>query len=281
MANSGRSRPANRNTERPVRRSGATPPGEQRPARKSQSARKRKRGGGIFLRLVTMFIIVAVFILGVAIFFKVTDIVVQGNSLYAAEDVIQASGIEKGDNLMTMNKASAAGKIMAVLPYVEQVHISRVLPGTVVLDIRESDAAYAVQAEDGTSWLINSSGKVLEQASTSAAEYPKLTGVTAQSPAPGSQIVTEQTENLAAAKEVLEQLENTEYLAQITEINVEKPYDIILEYGTQYEIRLGGSDEMAYKIQYLSSVIKQLDNSQGGVIDLTFEEEKVARFKPW
>lgn len=285
MANSGRRRPAGSQPERPVRQNQTAKRPVNQPVRRGTGQRRKKHGSALFLRLLTMFLIVAVFLFGIAIFFKVTEIQVQGNSLYTAEEVAAASGVELGDNLMTLNKAMAAGKIRAVLPYVENVRISRVLPGTVVLEIQETDAAYLVSSDDGTSWLMNGSGKMLERASTSAADYPRLTGVTAQAPESGSQIVCEETENLAAAKLVMEQLENTDFISQIAEINVEKPYDIFVWYGTQYQIRLGSIDEMAYKIQYLTSVLasleEQVGSDQGGEIDLTFEEEKVARFKPW
>ena len=252
----------------------------QQPRRKKHAS-TRRRHGGVLLRLLTMLVIVAVFILGVAIFFKVTDVQVTGNQKYTAEEVIAASGIQTGDNLMTLNKASIAGKLIALLPYVEQVHISRVLPDTVVLALEESDAAYAVTADDGTSWLVSASGKVLEQATVSAADYPKITGITLQSPQAGQQAVCEQTENLEAAKLVMEELESTSFISQITEINVEKTYDIVIWYGTQFEVELGGTDEMAYKIQFLGSILDQLKEEQGGTVDLTLEEKNSAIFTPW
>ena len=58
-----------------------------------------------------MLAVVAAIVFGVAIFFKVTTIEVQGNTLYSAEDVIAASGIEPGDNLLLVNKATTAGNI--------------------------------------------------------------------------------------------------------------------------------------------------------------------------
>lgn len=42
------------------------------------------------VRLIIMLAVVAAIVFGVAIFFKVTTIEVQGNTLYSAEDVIAA-----------------------------------------------------------------------------------------------------------------------------------------------------------------------------------------------
>jgi len=256
------------------------------PTRQRRSAARkepipRRRSGGVWRKLLALLVIVAVFILCVAIFFKVNEVRVQGNSLYSAQEVIDASGIQKGDNLMTLSKPVIAGKIMAALPYVEEVRIGRILPDKITLTVKESDAAFAVTDSAGGAWLMNSSGKILEQAPKSAATYPKITGVTAESPEVGKQIVCKQAENLNAALQVLSALEPTGFIAQVAEVNVEKTYDIVVWYQDKYEIRLGGTDELDYKIQYLTAVLGKMENYQTGVIDLTFEEEKVARFQPW
>ena len=78
-----------------------------------------------------------------------------------------------------------------------------------------------------------------------------------------------------------EELETTSFISQITEINVEKTYDIVIWYGTQFEVKLGGTDEMAYKIQFLASILDQLEGEQGGTVDLTLEEKNSAIFTPW
>ena len=72
-----------------------------------------------------MLAVVAAIVFGVAIFFKVTTIEVQGNTLYSAEDVIAASGIEPGDNLLLVNKATTAGNILAALEQQRLDHAAR------------------------------------------------------------------------------------------------------------------------------------------------------------
>ena len=55
-------------------------------------------------------------------------------------------------------------------------------------------------------------------------------------------------------------------------------------YGEQYEIDLGGTDELAYKFEYLEQILAELTSRQpdvSGQIDLTLQTEKVARFLPW
>lgn len=63
-------------------------------------------------------------------------------------------------------------------------------------------------------------------------------------------------------------------------INVEKDYDIIVQYDDRYTIRLGGTDDLAYKIQYLTSILAELSDFQAGTIDLTDAANKKATFQP-
>ena len=132
-------------------------------AGRNKQAKNRKVSSGVAPRLIIMLAVVAAIIFGVAIFFKVTTSEVQGNSIYSAEDVIAASGVEIGDNLLLVNKATTAGNILAALPYVEEVRgIVRSMPDTIVIQVKESEAAFAVQTDVNTTWLVNSRGKALE-----------------------------------------------------------------------------------------------------------------------
>ena len=319
----------------PVRRSGRSDAGKRRP------------GSGVGSRLLIMAAIVAAVIFGVAIFFKVNTVEVQGNVIYAAEEIRSASGIQKGDNLFTLNKEAAAGSIKASLPYVETVSIIRFLPDKIVIEVKESDATFAVTTDTNTTWLINSVGKALEQISDSAPgsaltaeptapdaeapveepveqpsenpdsenagedeaqqpsdtadtagrdtaaeasaadnsaiqadgkRIPRILGVTVNSPTVGSVVTATNPASLNAALAVIAELDGTGLLDHIVSINTEKEYDIVLQYDGRYEIRLGGTEELSYKIDYLTVILSKLSDFQAGVIDLTFSDSSEARF---
>lgn len=334
------------------------------PARRSgrSDAGKRRPSSGVGSRLLIMAAIVAAVIFGVAIFFKVNTVEVQGNTIYSAEEIRSASGIQKGDNLFTLNKEAAAGSIKASLPYVETVSIIRFLPDKIVIEVKESDATFAVTTDTNTTWLINSVGKALEQISDSAPDsaltaepaapdaeapveepveqpventdsenaggeeaqqpsenldaasgdqtqqpsdtadaagedttagssaadtsaiqadgkrIPRILGVTVNSPTVGSVVTATNPASLNAALAVIAELDGTGLLDHIVSINAEKEYDIVLQYDGRYEIRLGGTEELSYKIDYLTVILSKLSDFQAGVIDLTFSDSSEARF---
>ena len=115
---------------------------EARAAGKARQVRSSALG-----KLIIMLAVVAAIVFGVAIFFKVNTIEIQGNTVYSADQIIEASQIQQGDNLLTVNKALAVGNIKAALPYVEDVSIARSLPDGIIIQVRESVVSFAVMTD--------------------------------------------------------------------------------------------------------------------------------------
>ena len=107
---------------------------------------------------------------------------------------------------------------------------------------------------------------------------PRILGVTVNSPTVGSVVTATNPASLNAALAVIAELDGTGLLDHIVSINAEKEYDIVLQYDGRYEIRLGGTDDLAYKINYLTVILDRLSDFQAGTIDLTFTDSSEARF---
>lgn len=252
--------------------------------RTKRRGRRREHHTGFAGKLLILLAVVAAIVLGVAIFFRVRTVDVQGNSIYSKEQVVSVSGVEPGDNLLTLNRSSVTANIKVRLPYVQEVSVGLILPDTVVIQVQESDLACLVTAENGGSWYLNTDGRVLGSTVDGfTGQVVTLTGFTIQDPQTGRDAVAseEQSANLLAALEIVQEMEGTGLIEQVTEVNTEKIFDIELWCGEQYQILLGGTEEMEYKISYLKAVLEQLEAYQSGVIDLTFDEERKARFIPW
>ena len=237
--------------------------------------------------------VVAAFLLGVSVFFKVEKVVVYGNESYEAWTVRDASGIREGENLMTFGASAACNRIMEELPYVEKVRIGVSLPDTVKIYVTEYDVAYSVEAEDGSWWLITADGRVVEKIDLGrASAYAALKGVKLQNPVAGQQAVAadaapETTTNAAgeevtvpvlstakdrlkAAQTVMASLEKMDVLGQVASIDVTNPGDISLWYGIRFQVFLGGTRNMDKKIAWMKDTVDQLEDYQAGTLDLTF-----------
>ena len=147
------------------------------------------------LHLVTVVAVVLALTLGMAIFFKVEVIMVSGMEKYSAWDIREASGIEEGENLLTLNKAKASGKITTQLPYVDTVKIGIKLPDTVNIEITELTVVYAIEDTESGWWLMNANGVIVEQInSTIAQTYTRITGVQVEAPGVGQRAIAAEEE---------------------------------------------------------------------------------------
>ena len=125
---------------------------------------KRRKKRSVLFAPISFLIICAALAFGMSVFFRVSGIEVEGNAIYTKDEIIEASGIEEGDNLFFINRFSAISRIFSKLPYVEKAVINRSLPNKLVIVVTESHAIACVTAEDGT-WAIDRNCKLLSKVS--------------------------------------------------------------------------------------------------------------------
>lgn len=242
-----------------------------------------------FLHLATVLAVVLALILGMSIFFKVQTVTISGVQKYTAWDVRQAAGIANGENLMALSKAKISGNILAKLPYVSSVRVGIKLPGTVHIEITEMAVTYAVEDTQGTWWRISSDGRIAESVSTAEAQdYTRILGIRIETPQPAQQAIAQEpvpetdaqgetipitvlgAERLAAALDVLKELEKNGILGKAASVDVTNMGGLILWYGTQYKVLLAGIENMAYKIQSMCTAIEDLGSYNEGILDVRF-----------
>lgn len=97
--------------------------------RSSASARghrtRRRINPGVWKRILIMAAVVAAVVLSMVLFFRVRSVEVTGSAYYTADEIRAACGVAQGDNLLTLSRARIAGNIMAELPYVSTVQVTR------------------------------------------------------------------------------------------------------------------------------------------------------------
>ena len=265
----------------------------------------------LLVQLMTVLAVVAALMVGLSLFFKVKVITVSGTGVYSPYTIQEASGISEGENLLTLGRNRAASQILAKLPYVKSVRIGIKLPDTVNIEIVEDDVAYAIQSNTGIWWLMNSQGKVTEMVNKSIAKnYTQVLGVTLMDPAVGAigvateltadqtatvqettegETVPEETtaplptvtttavtgaQKLAAALEILTAMEDDDIVGAVASVDVSRLDDIVLWYGTQYQVNLGDANDpvhpLSYKVACMYDAILQMTDYTAGILDVSF-----------
>ena len=264
---------------------------------------KRSR---FILHLVTVAAVVFAIVLGMSIFFKVDKVQVSGCEKYSAWEISQASGIEIGSNLLGVSRAQVSGSIISNLPYVNKVRVGIILPDTVNIQIEELDIAYSAQDSQGYWWLMNSDGRIVgEVNAVTAKEYTQVLGIRLQVPEIGQQAAAEETDlvelplldedgdtvptqtesdeatesitvditaaqRLQVALSVLQVLGTNSISGQIDSVDVTNLNAIELWYDERFQINLGDSGQLDYKISALRATIDQMEAYESGHLDLSF-----------
>lgn len=228
-----------------------------------------------------MLVAVAVVLLLMLVFFRVDRFEVTGAVRYTTEEVADASGVTVGDVLMGVSKTRAASRILTKLPYVEQVVVTKLLPGTIRFEVVEDTAAAVVTSEFGAGWLINDSGKLLERMDeVTETAYPVITGTALLLPTAGSEADYDDAEKGKMAMKVLSSLEVLGLTGYVQEICVEDLENVTVTYQERLEVQLGDGSDLDYKLQYMTQAAAQLGTADRGVLDLSFAAGSQAVFHP-
>lgn len=120
--------------------------------------------------------------------------------------------------------------------------VGRVLPGH-GRHFRQGKPACLCRCDGhNTVWLISPSGKALERIDASLQEqYPQIIGVTLNNPTAGQTVTAVNQSALDAVLSLFSELDGTGILEHTASVNVEKEYDIVLQYDDRYEIDLGST----------------------------------------
>lgn len=250
-------------------------------ARKDRNRRRRRRGRfGFLYKLLSFLIIFAAILAGCVAFFRVNQVVVTGNSRYSAQEVIAASGVELGDNLFLVNRPQTAQRILSQLPYVENAVPVHRLPDTVELHITECVPAAAVRSE-GSWWLMDARGKLLEQGTKSiAGTLPEVLGLHPLDPAVGEWTavdITEQT-RLEGLRQLLTALNARGMAGSVTDfIDVSASNVIYFGYGEELTVAVpmeGDFDLRVFSFQRVLETFAQRGETVTGTLDLTYGDSE-------
>lgn len=282
---------------------------QQRKARREANEEKRRRQAApaviytepkafnrrrFAMQLLIMAAVVAAFVMGISVFFKVETIKVSGAEVYDPWSVREAAGIKEGDGLLTFSRPRAGAQIKAKLPYVKSVRFGIKLPDTVNIIIEEEDVVYAVKDTTGAWWLVSSEGRVVAQAGGRATSYTQILGVILENPSPNTQAVAQESvpistgeegdvtlpptttgaRRLEVALQIVSALEANDIVGAAASVDVTHLEDMILWYGTRYQVNLGDAADTVHSIEYkiacMNDVILQLSEYQSGILDISF-----------
>ena len=124
--------------------------------------RRNRRTSMLFNALAVMTVIVFLAAVYVTVFFHVKEIVVKGESPYAASHISDVCVFAKGDNILFIDAPTSEKAIVSQLPYIENCTIKRRLPATVEINVTHANVVGVADTGYRQWGVVSGSGKILE-----------------------------------------------------------------------------------------------------------------------
>ena len=216
-------------------------------------------------------------IIGASAFMRTSEIKVEGDFSINPETIIEASGLSVGDNLLFLNPRNISQRIRKTMPFVNAAKVMRILPDTVVIEIVES-SAIAVLSHMGESFIVDSTGRVLEKTDGTAEEIKlrsdhigrlhliEVRGIDIEDAVLGSVIkpIFGTEMKLQYMQDVLNALEREDMVNDVSYLDVSNIVNVHFGYIDKFKVILGGSinlrqSNIRYNLERLPGAIEEVE----------------------
>lgn len=235
----------------------------------AKDARKRRKRNVAKALIFTVIIAVGVLVaLSLTVLFKIETITVSGDTRYTAEQIVEASGVNTGDNLWRTTSRDVTEKLSAALPYVGSARVVRKIPSGAEIVITETTPVYSI-ASNKRYILIDENDKVLEEHAAKRGETVLIKGVETLNTKAGTLLTVKSPESLEAAKEIIAEANASEI--KLTEADVTDTNLLTAVYGGRIKLEFGSRSDMGSKLKMAKEIIAKLDKENKkaeGVINL-------------
>lgn len=226
-------------------------------------------------------------LLGTSAFLRVNFFVINSSGMYTTQQIIEASGVVRGDNLLYLNSQTVQQRIKKELPYVNSVEITKNFPDTLVISIVESSAvAYLIY--EGDMIIIDSSGRVLERAQVSSMSGTvtinnriliEVRGVMISDARVGTQLRSEPglESILSTMQNVLIMMEREGLIDDVDYLDVSNINNIYFGFRGIYRVIVGGITDLRTKLNRLTDDIIRIQEiypNSRGVYNMTDDSNR-------
>lgn len=229
-------------------------------------------------RILIFVLVVSLVWLGLAYapFMKIKNIDCYSNVKIPSKDIISASKICKGNNILRINTKRAIKLIKQTLPYADEVKIRRKFPSTVNINVIESEVASYTKMKDKYVY-IDRLGKVLEISKVPpGTQTPILNGFDIKNAKVNEIIELKKQDRIETFKTLYGYLTDSDFKDILTVINVSDNSKVSFTVNNTLEIIVGDCDNLDYKINFLASgAYETIGNTGKGTLDVSYGTKAV------
>lgn len=190
--------------------------------------------------------------------FRISGIVVEGNSYYTTDEILAYAGISEGDEWLAIDGQKVADSIRMNGEYIDRVTVSGEFPFVVRISIVEKNTMYTEHegtyyAFDDTFTVIASSQKAEDFSSFLFVELPEIRGIEV-----GYAILFENAEmDMSYITDLRNTLSENGLLEHATKLDCSKKYDVSVELGGTLRLKLGKVSDLSAKFSLAEKILEE------------------------
>ena len=202
----------------------------------------------------------------------IKEIRVSGNDHLPTETILAASGLQVGQNFMTVSKSAAEQNILALCPYLKSVKITTPSADVFVIEVTEKTAVCAVY--DNGRWALLDDTLHTIGYREMTADTPDRILYVRGAKTTGGKLGEAALEPRTAA--ILQQLLTelrTQQITGICEIDMTSLTHLTMVWNHQIRVKLGDDSNLTYELRVFAGTLPQVLSDYGkhakGVLDIS------------
>lgn len=242
---------------------------ERRAGARRRKALERRRSC-----LIRYILAAVAMLLAANIFFEITDIQVEGNVIYSAGEIREASGLRTGVSGLLPLGAVAPGRIRKALPGISSASVSLVLPDRMVISVSETAAVAVLETAAGPV-LLSEDCTVVSGFRGDEAELLRVRGLSPLETPAGEMLQVEDAEStkLSYLRELLPLLDEKGIRADVADVDVSNVSDLHFRYLSRFTVRMGKQENLSSKLSLMKRIAEDLHAGDAGILDMSAEQE--------
>jgi len=215
--------------------------------------------------------IIFLVILGTSGFLRILEIEIIGALRYPESDIVEASGISRGDNLLFTDTKAAVSQIKATMPYIRDAEITRQLPYSIRIEVTES-IAIATIAYQFETLVIDMSGRVLERANEAPDDLIEIRGFLPGEVLEGSALKAQLGDEtkLQFLLDVIAAIAREGIQGDVSYLDITNISNINFSFLGRYRITLGSATDLRQKFSTLPAAIAAVEEMESPSVTGTF-----------
>lgn len=242
---------------------------ERKAAMKKAAAKKRakrRRRAMIAVTVTLSVIVISIIALIVATVLRVEIVEIDGNTLYTAEQIIEAGDIEAGNSLVFLNKEKLALKLQKKLPFIDSITVEKELPSTLKITVSETTEELCF-FDSKTYYSASKSGKVLNEYSSAPEGLCVIDTGEGFAFEKGENFTCSDSKKAELLSALLAYSSNSK--ENETLINISDVYNCYIVIDSQKVALLGSSSYLDGKLKFLPKMLTTLNGENYNFFDLS------------